>query len=118
MLHESQLGAGPTREGHIAPQAGIVNWQRYGFDEARTKDLAAALNIYADSTVANPALPLRTPDAPAIYAILDAQLRRAAAGQATGSVAAAAATAAWAEHDKASDAAVLKDWRRKAAGLD
>ena len=118
MLHESQLGAGPTREGHVAAQAGIANWQRYGFDEARTKDLAAALNIYADSTVANPALPLRTPDAPAIYAILETQLRRAAAGQATGAEAAAAATAAWAEHDKATDAAVLKNWRRKAAGLD
>ena len=118
MLQESQLGAGPTREGHVAAQAGIANWQRYGFDESRTKDLAAALNIYTDSTVANPALPLRTPDAPAIYAILETQLRRAAAGQATGPEAAAAATAAWAEHDKPADAEVMKNWRRKAAGLD
>jgi len=92
--------------------------QSYGFDEARTKELGAAVQTYASSTVANPALPLRTPDAAEVYAILDAQLRRAANGQATGPEAASAAIAAWAEHDRKQDAEQLKLWRRQAAGLD
>ena len=117
-LGESQLGAGPVREAHVAGQSGLAIWQRYGFDESRTKDLGAAMLAYTNSTVANPALPLRTPDAQKVYAILDAQLRRAASGQASGAQAATAAANAWAEHDKTQDAAQLKLWRRKAAGLD
>ena len=73
---------------------------------------------YINTAVANPALPLRTPDAPQVYAILDTQLRRAANGQATGPEAAAAAVAAWVAHDRTQDAEQLKMWRRKAAGLD
>ncbi len=118
ILGESEIGAGPLREGHITGPTGTAIWQRYGFDEARTKDLLAAMQAYANPSVANPALPLRTPDAPAVHAILEAQLRRAAAGQATGAEAAHAAASAWAEHDHMQDAAQLKEWRRKAAGLD
>jgi len=117
-LSESALGAGPFRESHLTNQTGSAIWQRYGFDEARTKELGAAVQTYASSTVANPALPLRTPDAAEVYAILDAQLRRAASGQATGPEAANAAIAAWAEHDRKQDAEQLKLWRRQAAGLD
>lgn len=117
-LSESHLGAGPIRESHIAPQTGLAIWQRYGFDERHTKDLSSAMQSYINTAVANPALPLRTPDAPQVYAILDTQLRRAANGQATGPEAAAAAVAAWVAHDRTQDAEQLKMWRRKAAGLD
>jgi multiple sugar transport system substrate-binding protein len=117
-LSESHLGAGPIRESHIAPQTGLAIWQRYGFDERHTKDLSVAMQAYINTGVANPALPLRTPDSPQVYAILEAQLRRAASGQATGPEAANAAVAAWAAHDRTQDAEQLKTWRRKAAGLD
>lgn len=115
---ESQLGAGPLREGHVTGPTGTAIWQSYGFDEARTKDLGGAMLAFTNSIVANPAPPLRTPDAAQVYAILDAQLRRAASGQATGPEAAAAASAAWAEHDRMQDSAQLKRWRRQATGLD
>ncbi len=117
-LSESNIGAGPIRESHISTQTGFAIWQRYGFDETRTKDLGTAMFAYANSAVANPALPLRTPDAPQLYAILEAQLRRAAGGQATGPESASAAAAAWDEHDRKQDAVQLKAWRRNAAGLD
>ena len=73
---------------------------------------------YASTGVANPALPLRTPDAGEVFAILEAQLRRAATGQATGPDAAKAAIRDWAAHDAKRDAGQLKEWRRKAAGLE
>lgn len=117
-LSESRIGAGPIRESHIAPQTGLAIWQRYGFDERHTKDLSSAMQAYINTAVANPALPLCTPDAPQVYAILDTQLRRAASGQATGFEAAAAVVAAWAAHDRTQDAEQLRTWRRKAAGLD
>ncbi len=117
-MSESGIGAGPTRESHLAAQTGDALWQRYAFESARTKDLGAAMGAYADTGVANPALPLRTPDAAEVFAILEAQLRRAAGGQATGPDAAKAAIRDWAAHDAEQNPEQLKDWRRKAAGLE
>ena len=117
-LSESGIGAGPTRESHLSAQTGGAIWQRYGFDKARTDELGAAMQSYANTGVANPALPLRTPDAGEVFAILDAQLRRAASGQATGPDAAKAAIRDWAAHDAKQNPEQLKDRRRKAAGLE
>ena len=117
-MSESAIGAGPTRESHLSTQTGGAIWQRYGYDKARTDDLGAAMGAYVDTGVANPALPLRTPDAPEVFAILEAQLRRAASGQATGADAAKAAIRDWAAHDAKQNPEQLKDWRRKSAGLE
>jgi len=117
-MSEGGIGAGPTRESHLSAQTGGAIWQRYGFDKVRTDELGAAMQAYASTGVANPALPLRTPDAPEVFAILEAQLRRAASGQATGADAAKAAIRDWDAHDAKWNPEQLKDWRRKAAGLE
>lgn len=117
-MSESAIGAGPTRESHLAAQTGGAIWQRYGFDKARTDELGAAMQAYVGTGVANPALPLRTPDAPEVGAILEGQLRRAAGGRATGPEAAKAAIAEWAAHDAKQNPEQLRVLRRRAAGLE
>ncbi len=113
LLSNPALGAGPYRDEHTDP--GV--WLAYRFDADRTRDLAEAMAHYLGRSVTNPALAVRTPDQEPLMAALEAEVRKAAAGQATGAGAMAAAAEAWRKHDAAHPAEELVRWRRNAVGL-
>lgn len=113
ILNNPALGAGPYRIEHTEPAA----WLGYGFDAERNADLARAAARHLGVTVSNPVLALRTPDQAELMAALEAEVRKAAAGQATGAEAMTRAAAAWKAHDAGKNADELKRWRRNAVGL-
>jgi ABC-type glycerol-3-phosphate transport system substrate-binding protein len=113
LLSNPALGAGPYRDAHTDP--GV--WLAYRFDADRTRDLAGAMSHYLGRSVTNPALAVRAPDQAELMAALEAEVRRAAAGQATGAEAMAAAAEAWRKHDAGRPADELVRWRRNAVGL-
>jgi len=112
-LNNPALGAGPYRLEHTEP--GV--WLGYGFDADRTADLARATARYLGVTVSNPVLALRTPDQAELMAALEAEVRKAATGQASGAEAMKRATEAWRKHDTGQNPDELKRWRRNAVGL-
>ena len=103
MLSDPALGFGPFRHEHLEQNREMV-WQGYGFDAARTHNLADALRRNAAVAVVNPALGLRGPDAEELAAILAKSLDDPKQAQ-----------AAWLAHDAKEPAA--KNYRRHAAGL-
>jgi hypothetical protein len=113
MLSNPALGAGPYRIEHTEPAV----WLGYGFDADRTADLARATARYLGVTVSNPVLALRTPDQAELMAALEAEVRKAAAGQATGAEAMKRAAAAWTAHDAGKNPDELRRWRRNSVGL-
>ncbi len=112
-LNNPALGAGPYRIEQTEP--GV--WLGYGFDAERTADLARAVSRYLGVTVSNPVLALRTPDQAELMTSLEAAVRKAATGQASGEEAMKQAAGAWAKHDAGKNADELRRWRRNAIGL-
>jgi hypothetical protein len=112
-LSNPALGAGPYRLEHTEPAV----WLGYGFDADRNAELARAAARYLGVTISNPVLALRTPDQGELMAALEAEVRKAATGQATGTEAMTRAAAAWTAHDAGKSADELKRWRRNAVGL-
>jgi ABC-type glycerol-3-phosphate transport system substrate-binding protein len=106
LLSDPVLGFGPLRSEHLEQSREMV-WQRYGFDAARTHQLADALRRNAGVALVNPAFGLRGPDAAELTAILNQSLDRPDG--------LTRAQAAWQERDAKNPAA--KSWRRHAAGL-
>ncbi len=101
-LSNPEVGAGPFRAEH-ADAAQDDLWLPYRFDTARNRELAGAVRHYLGLNVVNPALALRTPDQGPLMAALEAEVRRAATGQATGAEAMKRAAEAWAKHDAGHD---------------
>lgn len=116
-LGEAALGAGPYRYSHVADES-AGKWQRYGFDAARSEQLAKAVVAYAEVSVRDPVYPLRTPDRASRVAILNDALRKAAAGALTGDKAAAEAQTAWQAADAKLPPAQLQAWTRAAVGFE
>lgn len=113
ILNNPALGAGPYRIEHTEPAV----WLGYGFDADRNADLARATARYLGVTVNNPVLALRTPDQAELMAMLEAEVRKAATGQAGGAEAMKRAAEAWKAHDAGENADELKRWRRNSVGL-
>lgn len=120
-LGEVSLGAGPYRYSQVTEEA-AGKWQRYGFDAARSDQLAKAVVAFAEVPVRDPVYPLRTPDQKNRVALLNDALRKAAgltpAGALTGDKAAAEAQAAWLAADAKVPPAELLKWTRSAVGLE
>lgn len=118
LVSATGLGVGPFRDSHLSGDR-LAIWLGYGFDDARSKALLAALQQNARSDVKNPALGLRGPDHAALTAALAAELSRLGRGEeADAAKAMARATAAWQVLDAKAPADKLLSWRRRAAGLD
>jgi ABC-type glycerol-3-phosphate transport system substrate-binding protein len=113
ILSNPELGAGPYRIEHTEPRI----WLGYGFDADRNEELARATARYLGVTVSNPVLALRTPDQAELMAALEAEVRKAAAGQATGAEAMKRAAEAWRKHDADKNAEELRRWRRNSVVL-
>lgn len=105
LLSDPVLGFGPFRAEHLE-QAREPLWQRYGFDAARTRQLADALRHNAAVATINPAFGLRGPDAGTL---------RTALAQALAAGNLAQAQSAWEEHARTYPGA--QRIRRHAAGL-
>lgn len=108
--------AGPVRTDHATADRSQL-WLRYGFDAARTKQLADAVAKSLRFTVTNPAIVLRTPDRVPRMAALEASVRKAATGQTPPADAMREAQAAWLTMDAAANAEELTRWRRQAVNL-
>ena len=115
-VSSSGAGVGPFRVEHVAPERRDV-WLGYGFDADGTQALFAAMQRYLGANVTNPALALRTPDQAAVMAVLDAEVRKVAAGESSPEAAMGRADAAWKKLDAARPAEELIRWRRNAVGL-
>jgi ABC-type glycerol-3-phosphate transport system substrate-binding protein len=110
-------GYGPFRDLHLDRDR-MAAWYGYGFDDARTKALQEAVRGYVGKGVRNPTFGLRTPDEPALTAALAGELRRVATGEVPPAEGLKRATAGWDVADKDIPADKLRDWRRKAIGLN
>lgn len=105
LLSDPALGFGPFRAEHLE-QAREPLWQRYGFDAARTRQLADALRHNAAVATINPAFGLRGPDAGTL---------KNALGQALAAGNLESAQTAWEQHARTYPEA--QRIRRHAAGL-
>lgn len=110
-------GYGPVRDAHLDRER-LAVWYGYGFDADRTRALQDALRVYAGKTVRNPTYGLRGPDAADRTARLAAELAGIAAGTVPPAEGLQRAAAAWDEAAKGTPPDVLRDWRRKALGLN
>ncbi|MBX9584170.1 MAG: extracellular solute-binding protein [Gemmataceae bacterium] len=110
-------GYGPFRDLHLDRDR-MAAWYGYGFDDARTKALQDAVRASVGKGVRNPTFGLRTPDEPALTAALAGELRRVAAGEVPPAEGLKRVTAGWDAADKDIPADKLRDWRRKALGLN
>ncbi|MDB5306246.1 MAG: Bacterial extracellular solute-binding protein [Gemmataceae bacterium] len=110
-------GYGPFRDAHLEPGQVLV-WLGYGLDAERTKTLQDALRHYVGKTVRNPTYGLRGPDHAALTAALGEELRKVAAGEVKPEEGVKRAAAAWEKASAGIPAEKLKEWRRRAAGLN
>jgi ABC-type glycerol-3-phosphate transport system substrate-binding protein len=116
LLTDPAVGAGPFRTEHLDEGRDEL-WLGYRFDPERTGQLARAVRQYVSQTTVNPALPLRSPDQGELMAALEAEVRKAAAGQVLPDQAMRQAQAAWEKHDAGRKPDELATWRRNAAGI-
>nr|WP_168219342.1 extracellular solute-binding protein [Limnoglobus roseus] len=116
LLSDPTLGFGPFRAEHL-DQAHESIWQRYGFDEKRSRQLADAVRRSVDVGLANPVIAARGPDQADQMAILARELAPVAAGTRSPEEALAAADAAWRKADSTRPPEALKAERRQSAGL-
>jgi ABC-type glycerol-3-phosphate transport system substrate-binding protein len=110
-------GYGPVRDTHLDRDR-LLAWLGYGFDDARSKALQDALRSYVGKEVRNPTYGLRGPDHAALTAALADELRRVAAGEVPPEEGLKRATAAWEKVTAGTPADKLREWRRRAAGLE
>ncbi len=115
-LNEPELGAGPMRKSHLLQD--VKAWRKYRFDDVRTATMTAGLKQYQAVGTLNPALALRTPDQADVAALLVSQVRSASIGQTTAEASYQAILKQWAELDQKTSAETLKQWRKRAAGLN
>lgn len=116
LLSDPTLGFGPFRVEHL-DQAHETMWQRYGFDEKRSRQLADAVRRYADVGLANPVVAARGSDQAERMAVLARELAPVAAGTGSPEAALAAADAAWQKLDAARPAEAVQAERRHSIGL-
>ncbi len=116
LLSDPKLGFSPFRTEHL-DQSHEAIWQRYGFDEVRSRQLANAVRRYVDVGLANPVVAPRGPDQARLMAILARELAPVAAGTADPEAALVAAEEAWRKADRTRPPDVLKAERRQSSGL-
>ena len=110
-------GYGPFRDAHVDRER-LAVWYGYGFDDERTKALQDATRAGVGKAVRSPAYGLRTPDEPALTAVLAAELGRIASGEVPPAEGLKRAATAWTDAGKATPPDKLRDWRRRAIGLN
>jgi ABC-type glycerol-3-phosphate transport system substrate-binding protein len=116
LLTDPTAGVGPFRTEPLDEGRDEL-WISYRFDPDRTKRFGRAVRQYVSLTTVNPALPLRTPDQAELMAALEAEVRKAATGQATPEEAMKRAQAAWEKLDAGRKPDELAAWRRNAVGI-
>lgn len=110
-----ELDIGPHR-GEQLEQSRSSIWLRFGFDTARTRELATAVQSFHALELGNPALVLRTPNQAELMATLAEQLRATAAGTIDGPDAMRKVAETW--EKQIEDHAQFRIWLRASAGLD
>lgn len=110
-------GYGPTRDAHL-DQTQLLVWLGYGFDPEKSKVLQDALRHFVGKAVRNPTYGPRGPDRAALTAALGAELAKVAAGEVPPAEAMPRVSAAWEKADAGTPAEKVREWRRRAAGLN
>ena len=117
LLGTPGLGVGPFRDNHLDRDRLLV-WYGYGFDEKGTVALQDALRSFVAKTVRNPTYALRGPDRVPLTSALTDELKKVAAREVSPEEGLKRATAAWEKLDAAMPRDKLREWRRKAVGLE
>jgi ABC-type glycerol-3-phosphate transport system substrate-binding protein len=110
-------GYGPTRDAHL-DQTQLLMWLGYGLDPERSRGLQDALRQNVAKAVRNPTYGLRTPDHAALTAALGGELQQVAAGGVKPDEGMRRTEAAWGAATAGTPPGKLREWRRKAVGLN
>ena len=110
-------GFGPLRDTHLEADR-LPIWLGYGFDEPRSRALQEALRSNLGKSVRNPAYGLRIPDHAKWDAALRTELKAIANGEVKPDEGMKRVVAAWDRANAAIPPERLKDWLRRAAGLN
>lgn len=110
-------GYGPFRDAHLDRDRPVV-WLGYGFDPDGTKTLVDAARGFVGKAVRNPTYGLRGPDHAALTVALADELKTIAAGEVAPAAGLARVVEAWEKAGVGTPADTLKEWRRRAVGLN